>query len=132
MTGAELIPASAWEQAVFVSLFIVLVVGLLYWFTNQSDKWQSFMLEIDEKWRAFNKEQREENNACMTDVNSGLRNLTQVTQGLVTEVREMRIESREITAALSEHDDQAKAILALVSKPVPKPRAKKTVANDGQ
>ena len=132
MTGAELIPASAWEQAVFVSLFIVLVVGLLYWFTNQSDKWQSFMLEIDEKWRAFNKEQREENNACMTDVNSGLRNLTQVTQGLVTEVREMRIESREITAALSEHDDQAKAILALVSKPAPKPRAKKTVANDGQ
>jgi hypothetical protein len=132
MTGAELIPASAWEQAVFVSLFIVLVVGLLYWFTKQSDKWQSFMLEIDEKWRAFNKEQREENNACMTDVNSGLRNLTQVTQGLVTEVREMRIESREITAALLEHDDQAKAILALVSKPAPKPRAKKTVANDGQ
>jgi len=131
MTGAELIPASAWEQAVFVSLFIVLVVGLLYWFTKQSDKWQSFMLEIDEKWRAFNKEQREENNTCMTDVNSGLRNLTQVTQGLVTEVREMRIESREITAALSEHDDQAKAILALVSKPAPKPRAKKTVANDG-
>ena len=127
MTGAELIPASAWEQAVFVSLFIVLVVGLLYWFTKQSDKWQSFMLEIDEKWRAFNKEQREENNACMTDVNSGLRNLTQVTQGLVTEVREMRIESREITAALSEHDDQAKAILALVSKPAPKPRAKKPV-----
>ena len=132
MTGAELIPASAWEQAVFVSLFIVLVVGLLYWFTKQSDKWQSFMLEIDEKWRAFNKEQREENNACMTDVNSGLRNLTQVTQGLVTEVREMRIESREITAALLEHDDQAKAILSLVSKPAPKPRAKKTVANDGQ
>ena len=132
MTGAELIPASAWEQAVFVSLFIVLVVGLLYWFTKQSDKWQSFMLEIDEKWRAFNKEQREENNACMTDVNSGLRNLTQVTQGLVTEVREMRIESREITAALLDHDDQAKAILALVSKPAPKPRAKKTVANDGQ
>jgi hypothetical protein len=132
MTGAELIPASAWEQAVFVSLFIVLVVGLLYWFTKQSDKWQSFMLEIDEKWRAFNKEQREENNACMTDVNSGLRNLTQVTQGLVTEVREMRIESREITAALLEHDDQAKAILALVSKPAPKPRAKKTVANNGQ
>ena len=132
MTGAELIPASAWEQAVFVSLFIVLVVGLLYWFTKQSDKWQSFMLEIDEKWRAFNKEQREENNACMTDVNSGLRNLTQVTQGLVTEVREMRIESREITAALLEHDDQAKTILALVSKPAPKPRAKKTVANDGQ
>ena len=132
MTGAELIPASAWEQAVFVSLFIVLVVGMLYWFTKQSDKWQSFMLEIDEKWRAFNKEQREENNACMTDVNSGLRNLTQVTQGLVTEVREMRIESREITAALLEHDDQAKAILALVSKPAPKPRAKKTVANDGQ
>ena len=36
MTGAELIPASAWEQAVFVSLFIVLVVGLLYWFNRRS------------------------------------------------------------------------------------------------
>ena len=127
MDGVELIPLTAWQQAAVVCLFIVLVILLLNWFSKQSKNWQDFIDKSNEKWREFNKEQREENNACMTDVNSGLRNLTQVTQGLVTEVREMRIESREITAALSEHDDQAKEILALVAKAAPKPRAKKPV-----
>jgi len=127
MTGtetAQLLPFAAWEQAVFVALFIVLVIGLLAWFTKQSEKWQGFMLTIDEKWRAFNKEQRSENNACMSDVNSGLSNLTKVTEGLLQEVREMRIESREITAALALHDDQAKEILHLVEKPPRSSRAK--------
>ena len=124
MTGAEVLPATAWEQAAIIGIFIVFVGILLAWFSKQSDKWQGFMLEIDEKWRAFNKEQREENNACMTDVNSGLRNLTKVTEGLVQEVREMRTESREITLALATHDNQAKDILRIVES-MPKSRAKK-------
>ena len=115
---AEAIPFTAWEQAVFVALFIVLVVGLLYWFTKQSDKWQSFMLEIDEKWRAFNKEQREENNCAMADVNASLSNLTRTTGDLARSVEEMRVD-------IKAHDQQAKEILALVKKPAAKPRAKK-------
>jgi len=130
MTGAEVIPQVAWEQAVYVSLFIVLIIVLINWFSRQSDKWQSFIEASNEKWRVFSEKQRGENNACLADVNAGLTNLTQVTQGLVSEVREMRTESREISAALALHDDQAKEIKHLVenAKPTPKPRAKKSDA----
>ena len=147
MTGGELIPASAWVQAVFLCLFIVFAVYFLSWQRKfnkenqdfqrslakeaqnhadaESTKWQTFIEASNDKWRMFNKEQREENNCAMADVNNGLSNLTKVTEGLVQEVREMRIESREITAALALHDDQAKEILHIVQKPAPKPRVKK-------
>ena len=124
MEVVEAVPYSAWEQAVFVVLVIVFAVALLAWFSKQSDKWQKFMFDIDDKWRAFNKEQREENNCAMTDVKDGLSNLTKVTEGLVMEVREMREESRNFSDAFREHDEQAKEILTQVKKPV---RTKKPI-----
>ena len=131
-TVSQAIPFTAWEQAVFVGLFIVLVVMLLGWFTKQSDKWQKFMFDIDEKWRQFNKEQRDTNLEAMNCVEGSLKDLTTVTQGLVSEVREMRDDSKAFYESFHAHDIQAKEILAQVQKPAPKPRAKKTVANDGQ
>jgi len=125
MTGAEVIPQIAWEQAVYVSLFIVLIVVLINWFSKQSDKWQQFIEASNEKWRAFSEKQRNENNCAMGDVNESLSNLTRTTGDLARSVEEMRSD-------INAHDQQAKEILALVSKPQPKPRAKKTVANDGQ
>ena len=128
MSGAELIPAEAWIQAVFVCLFIVMVLWLLAWFSKQNEKWQNFIAQIEEQWRAFSKEQRTENNACMREVNQGLTDLTTVTQGLVAEVKEMREDSQHFYASFREHDQQAKEILAEVKtngKPAPKPRVKK-------
>lgn len=125
MTGAEVIPQVAWEQAVYVSLFIVLIVVLINWFSKQSDKWQQFIEASNEKWRAFSEKQRSENNCAMGDVNESLSNLTRTTGDLARSVEEMRSD-------INAHDQQAKEILALVSKPTPKPRAKKAVANDGQ
>ncbi len=125
MTGAEVIPQIAWEQAVYVSLFIVLIVVLINWFSKQSDKWQQFIEASNEKWRAFSEKQRNENNCAMGDVNESLSNLTRTTGDLARSVEEMRSD-------INAHDQQAKEILALVTKPQPKPRAKKTVANDGQ
>ena len=119
------IPFTAWEQAVFVALFITFVVGLLVWFGKQSDKWQKFMFEIDDKWRAFNKEQRETNLESMNCVEGSLKDLTTVTQGLVSEVREMRDDSKAFYESFHAHDIQAKEILAQVQKPAPKPRVKK-------
>ena len=127
-TTVTQIPFTAWEQAVFVVLFITMVIGLLYWFSKQSDKWQNFIAQIEEQWRAFSKEQRTENNACMREVNQGLTDLTTVTQGLVAEVKEMREDSQHFYASFREHDQQAKEILAEVKtngKPAPKPRVKK-------
>lgn len=120
MTGGELLPEIAWEQAVYICLFIVLIVWMFAWFSKQSDKWQQFMFDIDEKWRAFNREQREENNCAMADVNASLSNLTKTTGDLARSVEEMRTDIRA-------HDAQAKEILALVQKPAAKPRAKKPV-----
>ena len=128
MSGAELFPTEAWIQAVFVCLFIVLVLWLLAWFSKQNEKWQNFIAQIEEQWRAFSKEQRTENNACMREVNQGLTDLTTVTQGLVAEVKEMREDSQHFYASFREHDAQAKEILAEVKtngKPAPKPRVKK-------
>ena len=124
---AEVLPFTAWQQAVFVALFIVFFVGVLAWLTKQSEKWQAFMFQIDDQWRAFNKEQRECNNAAMADVNNSITNLTKVTEGLVMEVKEMRADSRQFALDLRNHDAQAKEILAIVQKPAPKPRAKKPV-----
>ena len=113
----DAVPIVAWQQAVIVVLFSLFVGLLLNWFGKQSDKWQKFMFDIDDKWRQFNKEQREENNCAMADVNAGLTNLTKVTEGLVMEVREMRADSRQFTEDLANHDKQAKEILTLVQKP---------------
>jgi len=126
---AEAIPYAAWEQAVFVALFIVFVVGILSWFSKQSDKWQKFMFDIDDKWRAFNREQRQSNQESMNCVEGSLKDLTTVTQGLVMEVREMRDDSKAFYESFHAHDKQAKEILALVQKPTAKPRAKKTDAS---
>ena len=58
MTPAETgaIPFTAWEQAVFVALFVVLVGSLLYWVERQSSNWRKDMSERDERWQNFTSE----------------------------------------------------------------------------
>lgn len=53
---AGAIPFTAWQQAVFVVLFIVMVLGLLAWFSKQQDNWQSFISKRDEQWQVWMKE----------------------------------------------------------------------------
>ena len=132
MTGGELLPATAWEQAAIVGIFIVFAIFVFGWLAKsrkedrqfqaeESDKWQTFIGSLDDKWRAFNKEQREENNCAMADVNASLSNLTNVTGDLARSVEEMRVD-------IKAHDKQAKEILDLVKKPAAKPRAKRSDA----
>ena len=126
----QLIPFAAWEQAVFVALFIILVVGLLGWFTKQSDKWQKFMLEIDEKWRAFNKEQRADNNCRMEEVNKAVGSLATVIQSLAVQVQRMGEMSEKFYEDFRDHDDQAKEILSKVTKPTRAPRTNGTAIDN--
>ena len=128
MTGGELLPATAWEQAAIIGIFIVFVGILLTWFGKQSDKWQKFMFDIDATWRQFSKEQREENNCAMTKVEGSLQDLTTVTQALVSEVKEMRSDTSVFFADFQNHDAQAKEILAEVKKPAAKPRTRKAAS----
>ena len=124
-TVSQSIPFTAWEQAVFVGLFIVLVVMLLGWFTKQSDKWQNFIAKLEEQWRVFNREQRQENNAC-------IQGLVEVVQQLLLQVKEMRDENSEFYSDFHAHDQQAKEILGHVqnnSKTVAKPRSTKSTTS---
>lgn len=121
-TVSQSIPFTAWEQAVFVGLFIVLVVMLLGWFTKQSDKWQNFIARMEEQWRNFNKEQRKENNDCM-------QGLTDVIHELLLQVKEMRDDDKLFRDEFHAHDAQAKEIKKIVEingKPASAARAKKT------
>jgi hypothetical protein len=45
------LPFAAWEQAVFVALFIVLVIALLGWFSKQQSSWQKFMDDQNVRWQ---------------------------------------------------------------------------------
>ncbi len=130
MTGGELLPATAWEQAAIIGILSVFAIFVFGWLAKsrkedrqfqaeESDKWQTFIGSLDDKWRAFNKEQREENNCAMADVNASLSNLTNVTGDLARSVEEMRVD-------IKAHDKQAKEILELVKKPAAKPRTKRS------
>jgi len=131
MDGVELIPLTAWQQAAVVCLFIVLVILLLNWFSKQSKNWQDFIDKSNEKWREFNREQREENNCAMNDVKGSLQDLTTVTQALVSEVKEMRSDTSVFLGSFAQHDLQAREILNEVKKPTPtRSRAKKPVEVD--
>jgi hypothetical protein len=118
---SEVIPYSAWQQAVFVVLIIVLVVWLLAWMSKQQQIWQDFIAGRDDKWQAFSQEERRENNACLADVNKGIGDLTKVTGKLVQTVDEMRQD-------ICQHDAQAKEILKAVNGNVqkPAPRSRKS------
>ena len=137
MTGGELLPATAWEQAAIIGIFIVFAIFVFGWLAKsrkedrqfqaeESDKWQKFIGEIDDKWRAFNKEQRIENNDSLKCVENSLKDLTTVTQGLVSEVKEMRSDTSVFFENFHQHDAQAQEILDLVKKPAAKPRAKRS------
>lgn len=49
---ANIVPYTAWEQAVFVALFILVVLILLNWFSKQQKSWQEYMNTQNEKWQA--------------------------------------------------------------------------------
>jgi len=152
MDGVELIPASAWVQAVFVCLFIAFFVYVLSWMAKskreeqqyqaeqskqnqefqarESEKWQKFINEVDDKWRAFNKEQRVENNCSMNEVKGNLQDVATIMQALVSEVKEMRSDTSVFMGGFAEHDMQTREILNAIKKPTPKPRTKKPVEVD--
>ena len=129
MTTQELIPYSAWQQIPFVIAIIVLIYLVLVWMgkqnretraenakreseqraenAKQAEQWQAFIADIEQQWRDFSREQRKENNACMSDVNQNLGGLTKVISQLVQTVDEMRSD-------IYAHDNQAKEILDVV------------------
>ena len=100
METVELIPFSAWSQAVFVALFIVLVVVLINWFSKQQEKWQKFMNEMNSSWQKFIESQRKEERETLDNLKKSVGNLSVVTSSLVQEVKEMRTDLRDHDAVV--------------------------------
>ena len=133
----DTIPFTAWEQAVFVVLFIVFVLALigllLKWFGMRDDKWQAFVIARDashqDKWQEFIKARDEQWQRWMghtdTLTAAALKEMTETLRGLTSEFSEHDKEAR--------HHDRttAEAIATMhertANKPVSKPRAKAEV-----
>lgn len=116
--AAAIIPFSGWEQAVFVCLFIVLVVVLVSWFGRQQEKWQAFMTIMNEFWQSSIERQRKEERET-------LGNISTATSLLVQEVKEMRNDLRDHDATVGSR------IESIVKASVPvKSRPRKDVGGD--
>ena len=50
---SQSIPFTAWEQAVFVALFVLIVVIVLGFTSHQSDKQQKWFSQQQDKWQSF-------------------------------------------------------------------------------
>jgi hypothetical protein len=80
------IPFTAWEQAVFVALFVVFVLSLLAWFSRQQNTWQDFIQARDAAWQKFLAEQRADDKTALNSLairtDEGFRRLTDATTNL--------------------------------------------------
>ena len=93
------IPFTAWEQAVFVALFIVMVIGLLGWFTKQQKSWQDFMNDQNSRWQKAVDEQNNQWQKWLEQQNTReCDSMDKVTMAL-----------DRLTSKLSEHDEKVEA-----------------------
>lgn len=98
---ANIIPMSAWAQAVFVCLFIVFAVILFRllsnqqeWYSEQQDKWQKFISARDIAWQDWMDRAESRTAARLEDVTEAL--------GKVAEKLEAHDE--KVISKLNEHD----------------------------
>lgn len=112
---ANVVPFTAWEQAVFVALFVVFVIALLRWFSGQQKQWQEFIQSRDAQWQGFLSAQRASDDQKSEAIAESLNALTAATQALVTEVQGQR-------ADFQTHDKREWAKLDEMSAAIHEPK----------
>ena len=90
------VPERAWVQAVFVCLFIVLIIGLLNWFGKQQSKWQEFMNCQNAEWRDWMDKAEMRTATQMRNVTSTLERLAE----------KLDLHDRRMIERLDLHDDK--------------------------
>ena len=134
-----LVPESAWIQAVFVCLFIVLVFVLTNWFSRREDKYQKFISglqdqfneamdrrtnqwinaisERDDEWQRWMDAQELRQNAAMCDV--------------ANSVKAMTIEIGKLSTQISKHDDSLEPrVEKIINAEVARANGKRKPRND--
>jgi hypothetical protein len=125
----QTIPFTAWEQAVFVTLFVFFVIALLSWVARENKANRDFQrieaasrekaqAERDAQWRDFLETQRETDQQMSKAVKESMDGLTSIISHLVDEVQGNR-------ADFKEHDAMEKAKLEEMSKKIHEPKTRR-------
>jgi hypothetical protein len=93
----DIFPFAAWEQAVFVVLFLIMIGLLLRWFTKQQREWQDFIERQNNRWQEAVKGQDRTWQEWLMEQN----NRECVTMDKVTESLD------RLTIRLAEHDERS-------------------------
>lgn len=75
-TELQLIPQSAWVQAVFVCLFIVGFIAVLNWTGKREEKWQSWMASQNKEWRVWMETQDTKNCAALSEISKSVEKMS--------------------------------------------------------
>ena len=110
------IPFTAWDQAVFVCLFLILVVAVLSWMSKENNANRKFQSDQAKEWQDFMDAQNKKNEQISLAVKSSLDGVTAVVSRLADEVRTNNDEIRGQRSEFSAHDEMERAKLDEMSK----------------
>ena len=94
MEEITILPATAWQQGLFVCLFIVVLVILLRHFGKSQSDWQKFIQERDEQWQKFLTSQRDIDQQRYESVEETVATQTKVLSELVGKVQDLTTDFR--------------------------------------
>lgn len=113
---ANNIPSTAWEQAVFVCLFIVLVIIILAWMSRETTASRKFQSDQAKDWRFFMENENKKNVEFSLAVKQSLDSVVAVVARLADEVRSNSDEIHCQRSEFNVHDQMERTKLEEMSK----------------
>jgi len=86
-----MIPAVAWEQAVFLVLFVVFVAGVGAWFRKLSDQWQKTIIDLNTYWAEYNERQKKYSDDKLTQLEKQVIVMSKAIMALVQIIKDKNI-----------------------------------------
>lgn len=107
----QIIPESGWVQAVFVCLFLVLVISVFGWVMKLQKNWQDFITANNREWREWMEAQEERRAKVICEMTVALNSLAKEIQEHDAKV-EARINASEkfVTGEIKNGKTRKKAV----------------------
>jgi len=86
-----MIPAVAWEQEVFLVLFVVFVAGVGAWFRKLSDQWQKTIIDLNTYWAEYNERQKKYSDDKLTQLEKQVIVMSKAIMALVQIIKDKNI-----------------------------------------